>query len=487
MSPEPPTQTRPLTSWNQAALRGYIRQVHCFETNGGRAALDKLSETLDEALRCVCLPTPHMAGKLSLSKEQPGAILLHTRDDDHVTRVACDARSDKSLVYAELRDKGFPAGAFIGPVFDTPGILSEQGPPIPVTCFKLILVDGGILMCIFVYHSVTDGVGVNNFLSAVAAAMRDPKTSPVEPLRYPSRIDTPVPSNSKAKGKDAEVARRLSKRCPELTLAQPGTDHGNYMAGIYGVSKVKFGGIFVFGPEKVRLAKDAIMSAGYHTKPSTFSCLAALSWAFMTTTRLRTVGIADKSRKDDTRCRVFIPTWWGDRLFQKQLSSYGGNAVAFTEAEHGATDLFIISEHLSTDLSHAKGALMRVVQAIEATLANVDEEFVKTRSTLFNSVPDPRQLQYSFTPSDPTQLFFNSWRRLGADVEWTIPTAAGAKRTTADAVRKSQSEWNESAGLIMPGRRDKLEYEAVLSSDADSMNALRNNAAWKSWVDSEIF
>lgn len=481
------TLSRPLTAWNQAALRGYIRQVHCFETDGGPEALDTLCEKLGEALQFVCLRTPYMAGKLSVSKEQPGVIALHTREGDQVRLTTSDVRGDEDLTYAKLRDQGFPAGVFVGSLFDPHQALSEDGPPIPVTHIGLILVDGGILMNVFVYHAITDGVGVNYFLSAVAAAMKDPDTFLLEPLSYPSKIDILVPSSSSMEKRDAEEARVLSKKCPELSLVEPGTNHEDYLASMYGVSDVKFGGIFVFGPEKLRLVKDAVVSAGYSSTPSTFSCLAALSWAFMTTTRMQTVGIAEESRQGDSQCRIVIPTWWGDRLFQQQLSDYAGNAVAFTEAWHGAADLFTIAESASTDLSQAKDALRRVVQNIEATLASVDEAFVKTRSTLFNNVLDPRQLQYSFTPSDPRQLFFNSWRRLGADIEWTIPTAAGPKLTTADAVRKSQSEWNESAGLIMPGRRDQKEYEAVLSSDADSMESLRNNKAWKSWIDREIF
>ncbi|OAA60775.1 Chloramphenicol acetyltransferase-like domain protein [Cordyceps fumosorosea ARSEF 2679] len=489
MSQEPPTmqQPRPLTTWNQAALRGYVRQVHCFETDGGPAVLDALGNKLEAALEDVCLRMPHMAGKLSLSKEKPGIILLHTSEDDRVTCRTCDVRGHENLAYSKLKEQGFPAGAFIGPVFDTNATLSEDGPPIPVTQFLLNLVDGGILMSIFVHHSVTDGVGVNQFLTAVAAAMKDSAKFRREPLCYPSKIDIPVPSGPEDNGHDAELAKALIKQCPDLTLAETATAHSSYLSSVYRVSQVKFGGIFVFGPDKMRLLKEAVVSAGYPRMPSTFACLAALSWAFMTTTRLKTVGIADESREADVRCRLYVPTWWGTRLFKEQLSGYAGNEVVFIEASSGAEDLFTISEATPANFSHAKGALMRVVQSIETTLGSVDEAYVKTRATLFNNVRDPRQVQYSFMPADPRQLFFNSWRRLGADIEWTIPTATGSKLTVADAVRKSQSAWNESAGLIMPGRQDQHDYETVLSSDVESMAALRDNAAWKSWVDREIF
>ncbi|KAK8148100.1 hypothetical protein G3M48_000365 [Beauveria asiatica] len=487
MHQEPTTQSRPLTTWNQAAVRGYIRQVYCFSTDGGRQALDALRENLDQALKSVCLRMAYMAGRLSLSKEQPGILVLHTGKGDQITVATCDARGNKNLAFSRLKKLGFPAGAFVGPLFDNGETLTEDGLPIPVAQVLLILVDGGILMCPFVYHSITDGVGLTQFLSAVAAAMKGLDKFPLKPQSYPNKIDISMPSGSKDKGKDAELANVLSKQCPDLKLVKPGANHEDDNTSIFVVSKVKFGGIFVFGPDKLQLIKDAVLSAGCSRRVSTFCCLTAICWAFMTTARLRTVGAADGARRNDTRCRVFMPTWWGDRLFPKQLVHYAGNAVVFTEARHGTADLFTIAETAATNLTKARGALARVVQTLEAALGSVDEGFVKTRSALFNSVRDPRQIQYSFTPSDPTQLFFNSWRRLGADIEWTIPTAAGLKRTTAEAVRKSQSEWNESAGLIMPGRRDQEEYEVVLSSDTDSMKALRNNQAWKSWVDREVF
>ncbi|KAJ6780661.1 hypothetical protein PWT90_01321 [Aphanocladium album] len=481
------TQTRPLTAWNQAALRGYIRQVHCLETDGGLEALEVLATKLNDALRLVCFRTPYMAGKLSLSKEQPGVILLHTEGGAQMNCMTCDARENEDLEYTKLRDQGFPAGAFVGALFDNRQTLSEDGPQIPVAQILLILVDGGILMCVFVYHAITDGAGLNYFLSAVAAAMKDPDHFARQPQQYPNKIDMPVPSMGSENENDDKLVQVLSEQCPEFDMLEPGTKHEDHQASMYGLSEVKFGGIYVFGPEKLQMVKDAVVSAGYPSIPSTFCCLTAVSWAFMTTTRLTTVGIADESRSSDVKCRVLIPTWWGDRLFQEQLSSYAGNAVAFTEALHGAADLFAIAEAALTNLGDAKDALMRVVRTIDETLSSVDEDFVKTRSTLFNSVADPRLPQYNFRPADPKQLFFNSWRRLGADIEWMIPTASGTRLATADAVRKTQNEWNESAGLIMPGRRDQKDYEVVLSSDAESIASLRRNKFWKSWFDREIF
>lgn len=477
----------PLTAWNQAALRGYIRQVHCFPTDGGRDALDSFAHGLGEALKLVCRRTPYMAGRLTTSKQQPGVVILHTSKADEIELKTCDMRHDDNLAYAKLRDRGFPAGAFVGPLFNNDHTLVEDAGPIPVAEFLLILVDGGILMCPFVFHAITDGVGVTYFLSAAAEAWRDPEAFMARPLSYPSKIDIPVPSSHAGMEPDDRLAKALGPRCPEFDLTEPGADHDGHLATMYGVSEVKFGVIFVFGPDKVRLIKEAVVSAGYPSTPSTFACLTALSWAFMTTTRLQTVGIADESRQKDRECRVVIPTWWGDRLFQELLGDYAGNAVAFTEPRHGAADLFTIADCASTDLEKCKDALTRVIQNLETSLNSVDEDFVKTRSALFNAVSDPRLAQYNFRPSDNHQLFFNSWRRLGADIQWPVPNISGPRLMTADAVRKTQNEWNESAGLIMPGRRDQREYEAVLSSDADSMAALRSNEAWKSWIEKEIF
>lgn len=484
---EAATHSRPLTAWNQAALRGYIRQVHCFATDGGSEALDGFQRQLKEALRLVCLRTPYMAGKLSLSKERPGVLMLRTNEDDQVCLETCDARQETSLVYAKLRDQGFPAGAFVGPLFSNKRPLTEDGPLVPVAELMLILVDGGILLSVFVYHAVTDGVGVNNFLAAVALAMKTADGAQQEALSYPSRIDIPIPASSPRAETNDELVKQLHAQCPEFDLVDVAEGRKDHFGHLYKVSAVKFGGIFVFGPERLRLVKDAAVSAGYPSTPSTFACLAALSWSFMTTTRLATVGIAEESQRNDIECRIVIPTWWGDRLFRDELTGYAGNAVAFTEARHGAADLFTIAATPSTESSEAKDALRRVIEKIETTLSSVDEDFVKTRSALFNAVPDLRLPQYNFQPSDPRQLFFNSWRRLGADIEWTIPTTSGPKLVTADAVRKSQDAWNESAGLIMPGRRDQKEYEAVLSSDEDSMASLQKNETWKSWVNREVF
>ncbi|KAJ4147047.1 hypothetical protein LMH87_001600 [Akanthomyces muscarius] len=54
-----------------------------------------------------------MAGKLSLSKKQPGVIVLHTRKGDQIRLMTSDMRGDENPAYIKLWDKGFLAGAFI--------------------------------------------------------------------------------------------------------------------------------------------------------------------------------------------------------------------------------------------------------------------------------------------------------------------------------------------------------------------------------------
>lgn len=114
-----------------------------------------------------------MAGKLSLSKKQPGVIVLHTRKGDQIRLMTSDMRGDENPAYIKLWDKGFLAGAFIRSIVNTDYILSKDGPYIPVAYIQLILVDSSIPIFDSIYHFIIDRIGVNHFLSTIIAAIND--------------------------------------------------------------------------------------------------------------------------------------------------------------------------------------------------------------------------------------------------------------------------------------------------------------------------
>src|SRR5699024_1609614 len=83
-----------------------------------------------------------------------------------------DQRKLFGWTYQRLKEAGFPAKAFVDPSFTVPYQLVEGGPGIPVLEVHARVIEGGLLLCIYLHHSISDGRGMTNFLSVFADCSR---------------------------------------------------------------------------------------------------------------------------------------------------------------------------------------------------------------------------------------------------------------------------------------------------------------------------
>jgi hypothetical protein len=132
----------------------------------------------------------------------------------------------------------------------------------------------------------------------------------------------------------------------------------------------------------------------------------------------------------------------------------------------------------------AKHAYGHLVSSIMKHLGAIDEDYIATRTQMIRAAPDPRSVGVNLDPQDPLDFIMNSWRHLGADTQWCIP-GSGEDAVYPDAVRRVQNEWNMSAALVMPGRRESS-YKVLVTLDAASMRALCTSKNWMSWVEDAV-
>jgi hypothetical protein len=133
-----------------------------------------------------------------------------------------------------------------------------------------------------------------------------------------------------------------------------------------------------------------------------------------------------------------------------------------------------------------------MTQAIDESIAGVDEAFVARRTALVRAAPDLLRFGLNADPRDPAYFMFNTWRHFGGATRWRLPGVVGDddmvdadqedEGVRPDAVRRLQPEWNMGAGLIMPERKRHEGYEVLVTLDVDAMEVLCADANWRKWA-----
>lgn len=491
----------PLNTWDQIAPRQYIRQVFCFPYQDlQNDKLQSLRRNLRSALDRACVDLPNFAGRVSLANEPLGHIVISKDVGDKAVLDVFDHSDTFPFDYQELKAQGFPARAFVGPDFDVPRNFQLDTLGSPATIVVARVIRGGLLLCVYVLHTITDGIGFTKFVSTFARYTRHHGGLLLKDAALTSHTQLPAETiSSMVKSSNYED---LMERCPEFWTLQ---HRKGPLAFRFGPTKIPFeeipkeGRIFVIHTDSINLLKET--ASRYHTvsindddylPPSAFSCITALTWTFTTTSRLRVALRCSTGPLALKDFRIILAASWARRAFSDvmQGDTHHGNRVAMVKLEMGHNNL--INADLTREMAPEAGkAFAKLVYSIEATLASLGEDFVATRTAMVRAAPDPRNIGLDHDPLDPRDFIFNSWRRLGADTQWHIPgiVAHEAACSTDDggirpeAVRRAQSAWNMSAGLILPGSKCSKNYEVLVTLDTMSMTELCSDERWMAWFD----
>ncbi|KAK9435272.1 C-8 acyltransferase [Metarhizium brunneum] len=533
-----PGNLRLLGTWNQVAMRAYVRQVFCFPIDEQLDGFDKLCTHIQNRLKLACDHFPHFAGKIYLGRTK-GTVHLSTTKNDKVSFKFFDNRQcEESLFswsYPELKAQGFPCKAFVGPCFDLPYDLTEKGPGVPVTeVHARIIRGGGLLLCFYFHHSITDGIGMHSFISTFAAFTRRDETAAqngiedgvragvksvaeyavkngvengqANKFEYPANIDVDIPESETTALLESSF-EDLMKDCPEYTLLPQPTGptapctRRERVPSLANVRKT--GRIFKFSEEKIRALHAVAQNwSGSHVR--TFACLAGVVWSFCTAARLAGHQPREPSAPNPTnlnknsltdKTHLLVPASWKKCAYQGGLPGYASNAVCMPRICANMDDHVVISsQQPCTKASPASAAtadelLGKLICSIDSAITAIDKDFVDKRTAMFRAAPDPRFVGINLDPQEPSDFIFNSWRHLGADVIFRFPglkpegkSSSGGR--TADAVRRAQPQWNMGAGLVLPGKLHS-DYEILVTLDKASMMRLLANEEWKKWVSND--
>jgi hypothetical protein len=234
----------------------------------------------------------------------------------------------------------------------------------------------------------------------------------------------------------------------------------------------KTGKIFVFRRDRIQELQQLVRQ---HLKspqnPSTYTCLAALTFAHITKAREQAEAFLP-SFEGKYEASLWNSVNWRTRAFQDFTEDYFGNAAlpAVTKVPRR-----LLIKACDDTLAFAK-----LVPMIKASVDAVDEEYVLRRLAMVSALPDPRLIGVNYDPRMPQTLAFNTWRHFGADAIWDIP---GVSVEKPDAIRRAHGSWNLGTALILPAQALSIHQEIFVSLSKVSMDLLCKDREWLKWVD----
>ncbi|KAK9771593.1 hypothetical protein SCAR479_11664 [Seiridium cardinale] len=476
MSASPPNQETDgradrlelLSIWNQSSPRVYISVILCFPFDN--AFMEHAVEHIETSLKRLGRERPLFASRLqAASSTQPGhAHLIQSPEFDIPFEVSSEPCAN-IVDYEQMRQDGFPPGLFIQPRFGIPGVIGTETGPLPVSRVHALVIDGGLLLGVYLHHSLCDGDSLRIFLECFAAETRG------DSIDHPSEQAFDGPRSRQLT--NGSLSSLVSK-CPEYTLlpqyngpTQPRLlDSGTPLDAI-----PKIGKIFVFKKKRIaELQKALEYYCPSGVVPSKYTCLAALSFAHIVRARLQTERFLPPIEAKGS-ARLWNSVNWRSRAFQDLTGDYFGNAALPAVTKATRRRIVRACEDTST--------LASLAPLIKSSIDAVDEAYVKRRLAMVSALPDPRIIGVNYDPRMAQCLAFNTWRHFGADAVWDIPGVPVGK---PDAIRRAHGSWNLGTALILPARASSDCQELFVSLSQVAMDALCKDEGWLRWVDRVI-
>ncbi|KAI0468155.1 hypothetical protein F4859DRAFT_216230 [Xylaria cf. heliscus] len=459
----------PLSVFNQCSPRVYICVVLCFPCDDNRR--EDAVHHIQQSLARLADSRPLFAGRLHTDE---GRVYLQRSCAFDIPFEVIPTEAGNELDYEKLRHDEFPPATFIDARYGLPGLAGPNCNPIPVSKVDVTFARGGLLLSIFLQHALTDGGSLQIFLEAFGNQTRNISDNlPSEQkLRVPSRKSHSVVNR---KLPETSAFKTLVARCPEYAILSDlsGPTQPRMQTIGQPISSLnKIGKIFVFTSDRLRELRERVREMNSSDKrPTAYMSLATLAFAHITKARIGTEP-ALTGIEPTQKAQLWNSVNWRTRAFDGATNNYFGNAVlpAVTRATREQ-----VNAATNTD-----EALANLVPYVQASINEVDEEYVGRRMAMMSQAPDPRMVGVNYDPRSPEVLAFNTWRHFGADIEWNIP---GVPVTKPDTIRRATGGFGLGTALILPAKRDSGKQELYVSLTVDAMEALCHDERWMGWVD----
>ncbi|KAF2278060.1 uncharacterized protein EI97DRAFT_282490 [Westerdykella ornata] len=476
-------ETLHLSVLDQNAARCYIQTLQIFPFPDD-SQIQNAVDTLAKALRNTLTALPFLAGTIGPADAETGKLSLKYPTSDYdVLEAGLFASKilDHPYTYTQLKRMGMPPSAFTGKVFcpdvlrDRPGIppyaegLTSNQEALPVLAVQACFLTGGLVLSIYLHHSVVDCSGVCAFWRQFASNVHA------------------IARNTQLDGKSCVTIRDQSRLRMELDDRIPVL--GNPTADAYVREKFLYkhtlppgtacsAKLFVVPAARIRAFRDKLKECIPNGLQLTIcNVLTALVWIHVTRARAKRVLDAGYSKSSlgiavDSRRRMKPPV----------TEDHMGPMALFAKATLPIVD-FLSEEPVTEEL------ILSTAIHIKQTIQNVDNDWVQRHLAFFQSktpISDTEPaLRFRFGPD----IYVTSWMNFGADIAWGIP---GTASDAPEFIRRT-ADFNSDGGIIiLPRRRAIIDgheapYEILVRLAREDMNRLEaEEGGLRSWTERVI-
>ncbi|KAG9186365.1 trichothecene 3-O-acetyltransferase [Alternaria panax] len=497
----PPVQTKSfhLSCLDQNVVRVYIQTLCIFpfpDLNDAEMAIQALSA----GLRLTLNKFPFLAGTLTLADRKAGKLTLNYPTEitsEQLNRVFRSKQiphheTDFPHTYEQLKRDGMPPSALRSAMFVPEDLANYAGIPrdgegkvdfdksdAPAMRTQAFFIPGGLVLSMYMHHSVFDFSGVNLFWQTFSENVS--KISKQQLFEEHKIIDTGSVADKQSllrKAVDEQITPPQTKGSADCYCDGP----PQYLQTLPKETKCTQR-LFVVPVSRVREYREVLRSHfPENTPPTMCNVLAALVWTHVTrarASRLTKYGLAETS--------IGIATDLRRRQHPPVPADYMGNMALFSQGTMNISDL--ASEDRVT-----KSTIVNVIKTIKSTILDVDDEWVNRHLTFFKSIEEITDTEVALALTFGSDIYISSWLNFGADLSWGIPGTDLGKDSLAgrpEFIRRSYGPGD--GGMIFLPRRRQLanEQEApfeilVRLAEEDMARVLNEEGGLNCWADAVI-
>ena len=447
-----------LSSIDHCMPRAYIRVCLAFRLPDPDRFLEAVVK-LEQFVKGLVATTPFLAGFVAPAQCDDGSIgrveIQFSQEDVRTfpaIRIRQYSPKEMPYTYEQLGELGLP------PSVIRPDLVSSlpegtDDDRAPVFRVQANLLEGGLIVSMYLHHCVTDGTGlgllISSSLSQDAASPADDSDVGQQLLNFTDETLATIANNESSSraqlswAHGGHVLRRLAYKhaVPDKSLPKPPARKGR--GCVFSISQAKLEEL-----KATLLRQIAFQNNGLEPFLTIHDVLQALIWHHMTQARLPALLSSYKI----SWSKLLIPVNIRGRLSPPLAPSYFGSAVDFASA------ISSLSHLSSSDAS----AIATTALSIRRAVTSVTDHYVRSAITLSNTPGvDVRDLLASnMNRTHGADIYITSWFNLPLFEKGDLGMDLGMP----DWVRKPWSR-DPGACIILPQdpRRDVIEVVVQLA------------------------
>jgi hypothetical protein len=447
-------------------------------------------DTLRKGLASTFEHSPHLAGTLSVPDATTGQLRLeyprHIDVHHEAKRVfndSFDVATEASFAYSALSAVHFEPSLFPAEVFcpkllaNHPGLDAgdpyamgrtsfANGVALPVMAAQVTFIPGGLVISLWMHHSVSDGLGASKLYEMWSRDVRERRVG-----RFATAIQEGDKGPDVGPDNKLEIARALDNLARTSTLEPQISAQEPTTATLHGLPYDVNAALFRFTHSTI-VNLSVQLSSLTQIRISAFAALAALLWAH-----------AIRARR--------IPPAFPTSTLAVVVDLRSRLGAPFTDPNY--TENCVLCAKPTCDIPSSLPTIGPLTAADIAPLASIistsltgyTADVIKARlATLIKSTTSPpaidcQDLRFANGPD----LYITDWRRLGLDNEWDIPGTGSSKPV---AIRRAC--WKGEGGIVVLPRRkgEDADWEAMVSLEEGDLARLRAGLKDGGWLVREM-